>query len=455
MLVSKKFLLIIPLSLLVLAFQNCAQPKLLSGSLVGPTSLVSGSTGSMPEISKGTGPTPADLDAAAMLVSWTRCAGEQEMCNFSGAKTVRFGVPGHFSYGNYTDHIYCSAATFGDPIWLTAKNCEVSSSPVVVVMGPMSSALVNLLEIPVGSMGSATPITSINSPDTIDYTRTGIDNGEFRISCGFSHMNFDDPLVFPGQKGKAHLHAFFGNTLTDFASTAESIASSGNSTCQGGTLNRTAYWVPAIINVNDGVPVKPEGNMNYYKASENNRFVTAPPKGLRMIAGNAKSVGPSAGQKGSYLCRGKDGTMSISGPAIPPNCEPGDFVTRVAFPQCWDGKNLDSANHQSHMAYRAGSLENGCPSTHPILLPNISFNVHYLVKYVGETANWRLSSDSYSSTLPGGYSIHADWFNGWDEATMNLIVNKCLHTGVNCGSNDLPKDDVAGIPEKHMLAPPL
>ncbi|MEV4118547.1 DUF1996 domain-containing protein [Micromonospora sp. NPDC049645] len=22
------------------------------------------------------------------------------------------------------------------------------------------------------------------------------------------------------------------------------------------------------------------------------------------------------------------------------------------FPQCWDGVNLDSANHQSHMAYR-------------------------------------------------------------------------------------------------------
>src|SRR5262245_53339915 len=78
--------------------------------------------------------------------------------------------------------------------------------------------------------------------------------GAFRTVCDFSHMNYDDPIVFPGQPGKAHLHAHFGNTLTDADTTAENLRNSGNSTCRGGTANRTAYWVPAVIDRN-GKPV--------------------------------------------------------------------------------------------------------------------------------------------------------------------------------------------------------
>src|SRR5437764_1049725 len=67
-------------------------------------------------------------------------------------------------------------------------------------------------------------------------------HGEFRTVCGYSHMAFDDPIVFPRAPGKSHLHVFFGNTRTDAWSTASSIAGSGNSTCRGGIANRSAYW---------------------------------------------------------------------------------------------------------------------------------------------------------------------------------------------------------------------
>lgn len=39
------------------------------------------------------------------------------------------------------------------------------------------------------------------------------------------------------------------------------------------------------------------------------------------------------------------------------------------FPTCWDGVNLDSPDHRSHVAYpESGTLESGgrCPSTHPV-----------------------------------------------------------------------------------------
>ena len=36
----------------------------------------------------------------------------------------------------------------------------------------------------------------------------------------------------------------------------------------------------------------------------------------------------------------------------PPDCqEPMHLVQRIHFPDCWDGHNLDSADHRSHMAY--------------------------------------------------------------------------------------------------------
>ena len=50
----------------------------------------------------------------------------------------------------------------------------------------------------------------------------------FRITCTFSHMNYDDPIVFPGKQGATHLHTFFGNTAVNYASTQQSIESTGN-----------------------------------------------------------------------------------------------------------------------------------------------------------------------------------------------------------------------------------
>ncbi|MFL6662370.1 MAG: DUF1996 domain-containing protein, partial [Rhizobacter sp.] len=95
------------------------------------------------------------------------------------------------------------------------------------------------------------------------------DIGAFRISCDFSHMANDDPIVFPNQPGRSHLHTFFGNTGTDAFSTADSIATTGNSTCRGGTANRSAYWVPSMIDTKTGAPVRPADAMIYYKTGYN------------------------------------------------------------------------------------------------------------------------------------------------------------------------------------------
>jgi hypothetical protein len=244
-------------------------------------------------------------------------------------------------------------------------------------------------------------------------------------------MAFDDPIVFPGQPGRSHLHVFFGNTGTTGNSTPSSIANSGNSTCRGGILNRSAYWVPAMIDTRNGAPVRPKDAGFYYKLGYrgvSNASVQTPPQGLRMIAGDTNNSSPRGPI--NYFCHGVSGD-SMDGPSIP-NCPVGSEVWQVIwFPQCWDGVNLDSPDHKSHMAY----ANNGCPASHPVPLPEITLNVVYTVTEANSPLRWRLSSDNYSSSLPGGYSSHGDWMNGWRPDIIDTFVRRCIRDGRDCQSH--------------------
>jgi len=50
-------------------------------------------------------------------------------------------------------------------------------------------------------------------------------------------------------------------------------------------------------------------------------------------------------------------------------------------------------------------------------------------------AKWRLSSDNYASTSPGGYSAHGDYVMGWDTATMAKIIRNCDNPSMDCHAN--------------------
>ena len=111
-------------------------------------------------------------------------------------------------------------------------------------------------------------------------------------------------------------------------------------------------------------------------------------------------------------------------------CDWGKLSVSIIFPQCWDGINLDSPDHKSHMAYATGS---GCPSTHPVALPEIALNVGYMVSEANISSFWKFSSDNYAG--PGGHSLHADWFNGWDAGVNKTFVRDCLNTSRDCHAN--------------------
>lgn len=57
---------------------------------------------------------------------YTRCAGENQRCTFSGTKTVAYGSSGQFNYrSGITGGIDCNNGAFGDPISGVVKSCYI------------------------------------------------------------------------------------------------------------------------------------------------------------------------------------------------------------------------------------------------------------------------------------------------------------------------------------------
>jgi hypothetical protein len=370
------------------------------------------------------------VDSGTVVTAWVRTAGEGEALTVTG--TVRYGDGLRWTSKTVTGPMNCNNNDFGgDPAPGALKTCEVQMTVpgVTQIAGAMPVANMALIPPPATPFTGARvrTLSASELANTAVYQPAPADVGAFRVSCPYSHMAKDDPIVFPGQPGMAHLHVFSGNSLADANSTADSLLNTGGSTCAGGTLNRTAYWMPALIDTRTGQPVMPAGTNFYYKLGYlgvKAGTVQPFPQGLRIIAGSssATALSPVSTYGTGFECATGGRQNGLR------SCAIGDSLNAaVVFPQCWDGKNLDSPDHKSHMAYATGS---GCPSTHPVPLPEITLNVHYAVTEANTADFWRLSSDMYSGQ--GGFSLHADWFGGWDRSTMQAFITNCINANMDC-----------------------
>lgn len=222
----------------------------------------------------------------------------------------------------------------------------------------------------------------------------------YAIGCAFSHRNNDDAVVFPGQPGKSHSHTYIGNRSVTAATTPASLVG-GRSTCES-EFDSSAYWMPTLFVGQDDIT--PLTSIVYYVNRSRERIV-APPKGLVMIAGNADAKSRQPKGIASWSCGAVGGKPRFH--TIPACTEDQMLQLQVTFPNCWDGRRLDSADHKQHMKYAARGL---CPASHPVALPQLILIVLYSPVPLG------------SQVASGRFGAHADFMNGWDQAELERLV---------------------------------
>ena len=112
--------------------------------------------------------------------------------------------------------------------------------PAIVAPNPSPSPTPTPTQSPVGGVGTSIELDPIASNFDTAAEMAAMeappsmapdDVGAFRMTCKPSHNAYDDPIVFPGRPGAAHLHTFFGNTRADAFSTYASLRTTGESTC--------------------------------------------------------------------------------------------------------------------------------------------------------------------------------------------------------------------------------
>jgi hypothetical protein len=175
---------------------------------------------------------------------------------------------------------------------------------------------------------------------------------------------------------------------------------------------------------NTGAIVRPAAVLIEYRGNPAGK-VTPMPRFLRALTGDAKptSRGPANARK-SWTCSGVTDRLSDKYPI----CPAGAAVQRVHdFPGCWNGTDIDSANHRAHLAFAgpAGDCPQGFRAI-PQLRITISYDIPRAVQERGQYA-----LDSFPEENHNPFSDHDDFVNVNSVRQMKKITN-CLNTGRRC-----------------------
>ncbi|KAJ3510691.1 hypothetical protein NLJ89_g4535 [Agrocybe chaxingu] len=259
-----------------------------------------------------------------------------------------------------------------------------------------------------------------------------------------------DPVVNPGRVS-GHAHSVLGGSNFR-AATNTSFLRQSDCTSVPIPQDKSAYWFPhlyfqwnngSFTSLNGGAVICKQFEsfddsahltcLSDYLFSDKPGTTTAFPDDFRMISGDPtlRTYDPtsSAQRAITFLCLDFNG-QSIRYPYLPTRSCPSGIRAEVNFPSCWDGKNTDSPDHKSHVAFLSGGPDSGTCSDprFPKTLPRIFMEVYWgsqdFDKFRSQARN-ASQPFVFAHGDPTGYGYHADFINGWQPGVLQKAVDNC------------------------------
>ncbi|KAF2730548.1 hypothetical protein EJ04DRAFT_39453 [Polyplosphaeria fusca] len=280
-----------------------------------------------------------------------------------------------------------------------------------------------------------------------------------RFPCSTLTTQRLDPVVQPGSNPSTHVHHIVGGNAFNASMTGDVASRATCTTCQMAN-DFSNYWTAQLYfkHPTNGsyikVPVLPVqpllGGSNgaqagltvYYtqfdlsKDNLKQQKITSFKPGFRMTVGSPTAT--SSQQVGlTYQCLSGGGRGAEMNDFPTKPCSGGIFTSHH-FPACWDGKNLDSPDHQSHMfntiKYNGFTNAPACPSSHPVRMPQVTYETTWDTSKFNSMWPSGGKNPFVWSFEGSGFGTHADYMFGWkgDELQKAMDKSECFYDG--CGS---------------------